>query len=75
VADARTPSARPALALDAVVADPAKLVDESCRPTSSQQLAGRQAGAPLTHRLLFLPGVSRRSRRLLGPIQSLLVDG
>jgi len=63
------------LPLHAVAADPAKLVDESWRPTASQQLARRQAGAPLTHRLLLLPGVSRRSRRLLGPIQSLLVDG
>ncbi|MGZ5372621.1 MAG: phospholipase D-like domain-containing protein [Aeromicrobium sp.] len=37
------------LPLHAVVADPAKLVDEAWRPTASQQLARRQAGAPLTH--------------------------
>jgi len=63
------------LPLHAVLADPAKLVDESWWPTASQQLARRQAGAPPTHRLVLLPGVSHRSRRLLGPIQSLLVDG
>jgi len=27
------------------------------------------------HRLLALPGVSRRSRRLLGPLQGLIDDG
>jgi hypothetical protein len=63
------------LPLHAVVTDPAKLVDESWRPTASQLLDRRQAGAPLTHRLVLLPDVSHRSRRLLGPIQSLLVDG
>ena len=32
-------------------------------------------GAAPTHRLLALPGVSRRSRRLLGPLQGLIDDG
>jgi phosphatidylserine/phosphatidylglycerophosphate/cardiolipin synthase-like enzyme len=58
-----------------VVGDPARLVDDVWRPTACEQLARRRAGAPPTHRLLLLPGVSRRARRLLGPIQSLLVDG
>ncbi len=61
--------------LDEVAGDPARLVDDVWRPTASEQLARRRAGAPPTHRLLLLPGVSRRTRRLLGPIQSLLVDG
>jgi phosphatidylserine/phosphatidylglycerophosphate/cardiolipin synthase-like enzyme len=61
--------------LDAVSGDPARLVDDVWRPIASEQLERRRAGAPATHRLLQLPGVSRRSRRLLGPIQSLLVDG
>ena len=61
--------------LDDAAGDPAKLVDDVWRPTASEQLARRRAGAPPTHRLLLLPGVSRRARRLLGPIQSLLVDG
>jgi phosphatidylserine/phosphatidylglycerophosphate/cardiolipin synthase-like enzyme len=61
--------------LDAVAGEPATLVDEAWRPIATEQLARRRAGAPATHRLLLLPGVSRRARRLLGPIQSLLVDG
>jgi len=61
--------------LEAAAGDPATLVDDVWRPTASEQLARRRAGAPATHRLLLLPGVSHRARRLLGPIQSLLVDG
>jgi phosphatidylserine/phosphatidylglycerophosphate/cardiolipin synthase-like enzyme len=63
------------LPLGRVTGDPTRLVDEVWWPTASDQLERRRAGSPLTHRLLLLPGVSRRSRRLLGPIQSLLVDG
>ena len=63
------------LPVHAVADDPATLVDESWWPTGSEQLERRRAGEPLTHRLVLLPGVSRRARRLLGPIQSLLVDG
>ena len=63
------------LSLDAVAGDPATIVDDVWRPIASEQLARRRAGAPATHRLLLLPGVSHRARRLLGPIQSLLVDG
>jgi hypothetical protein len=29
----------------------------------------------LTHRLVRLPDVSRRTRRILGPINGLVVDG
>ena len=45
------------------------------RPIAQEQLERLEAGAPLTHRLVRLPHVSRRSKRLLGPVQSLLVDG
>src|SRR5207245_2854622 len=56
--------------------DPAHtVVDERWRPIASEQLARTAAGAPPTHRLLALPGVSRRSRRLLGPLVGLLDDG
>ena len=52
-----------------------ELVDELWRPLA-QQGSGRLAvGAPLTHRLARLPNASKRSRRLLGPLDSLLVDG
>ena len=55
--------------------DPATVVDEQWRPIASEQLERRRAGAPLTHHLVELPGVSRRSRRLLGPLDALVVDG
>ena len=55
--------------------DPARVIDEQWRPTASEQLERRRAGAPLTHHLVELPGVSRRSRRLLGPLDALVVDG
>jgi phosphatidylserine/phosphatidylglycerophosphate/cardiolipin synthase-like enzyme len=56
-------------------ADPVTLVDERWRPIAAEQLARREAGEPPTHRLLALPGVSRRSRRLLGPLEGLTDDG
>jgi phosphatidylserine/phosphatidylglycerophosphate/cardiolipin synthase-like enzyme len=55
--------------------DPATVIDTLWRPIAEEQLKRHRAGAPLTHRVVRLPGVSRRSRRLLGPIQGFLVDG
>ncbi len=52
-----------------------ELVDAQWRPIASEQLQRMQTGQPPTHRLLELPGVSRRSRRLLGPLAGLLDDG
>jgi phosphatidylserine/phosphatidylglycerophosphate/cardiolipin synthase-like enzyme len=54
---------------------PVDVVDELWKPIAEEQYARRQAGLPPTHRLCLLPGLSRRSRRLLGPLQGLLVDG
>jgi phosphatidylserine/phosphatidylglycerophosphate/cardiolipin synthase-like enzyme len=54
--------------------DPAALVDERWRPIAYEQLGRRNAGRPPTHRLLALPGVSKRSRRLLGPLEGLADD-
>jgi hypothetical protein len=62
----------PAAELDG---DPAAVVDGRWRPVADEQLARLRRGDPLTHRLLALPGVSRRSARLLGPLQGLMVDG
>jgi phosphatidylserine/phosphatidylglycerophosphate/cardiolipin synthase-like enzyme len=59
----------------AIEGDPATVIDEIWRPMASEQLQRRKAGAPLTHPLVGLAHVSRRSKRLLGPLQSLLVDG
>jgi phosphatidylserine/phosphatidylglycerophosphate/cardiolipin synthase-like enzyme len=55
--------------------DPAQVIDDLWNPISNEQLTRRQAGEPLTHRLVRLPHVSKRSERLLGPLQGLLVDG
>jgi phosphatidylserine/phosphatidylglycerophosphate/cardiolipin synthase-like enzyme len=54
---------------------PRDLVDEAWRPIADHQHERRRRGAPLTHRLIRLPNVSRRSRRLLGPLESFVVDG
>ncbi len=50
-------------------------VEERWRPTSQEQFDRRGRGEPLTHRLVRLPGTSHRSRGLLGPLESLVVDG
>jgi phosphatidylserine/phosphatidylglycerophosphate/cardiolipin synthase-like enzyme len=55
-------------------AEPAALVDGRWRPIAEEQLRRRNAGEPPSHHLLALPGVSRRSARLLGPLQGLIDD-
>jgi phosphatidylserine/phosphatidylglycerophosphate/cardiolipin synthase-like enzyme len=55
--------------------DPVTLVDDHWRPIAAEQLELRQAGLPPTHRLSALPGVSKRSSRLLGPLEGLTDDG
>jgi phosphatidylserine/phosphatidylglycerophosphate/cardiolipin synthase-like enzyme len=55
--------------------DPVELIDERWKPIADEQLQRRNRGEPLTHRLARLPGASRRLRRLLGPLQGLVVDG
>lgn len=66
------------LEIDEAVVDaatPVSLVDNHWLPIAAEQLERRRAGAPPTHRLLELPGVSRRSARLLGPLSGLMNDG
>jgi phosphatidylserine/phosphatidylglycerophosphate/cardiolipin synthase-like enzyme len=63
------------LAVDEVAGEPSRVVDELWRPIAVEQLRRRERGEPATHRLTELPGVSRRSMSLLGPVQGLLVDG
>ena len=53
---------------------PARVIDELWRPIGTEQLERLEADEPLTHRLVLLPGVSRRRRRILGPMQSRLYD-
>jgi phosphatidylserine/phosphatidylglycerophosphate/cardiolipin synthase-like enzyme len=55
--------------------DPIEAIDELWKPISSEQLERRAAGEPLTHRLVRLQHVSRRTTRILGPINGIVVDG
>ena len=55
--------------------DPTQAIDELWKPISKEQLERRTSGQPLTHRLVRLPNVSRRTRRILGPINGIVVDG
>jgi phosphatidylserine/phosphatidylglycerophosphate/cardiolipin synthase-like enzyme len=61
--------------VDEIAGDPCTVVDELWRPIASEQRERSDRGEPLTHRLVELPATSRRSKRLLGPLQTLLVDG
>jgi len=55
--------------------EPTTVIDELWRPIAAEQRRRKNAGEPMTHRLVELPAASRRSERLLGPLQALLVDG
>jgi len=63
------------LSVEQVAGDPARVVDELWRPIAQEQLRRHRAGLPRTHRLMELPAVSRRTKRLIGPMRGLLVDG
>jgi phosphatidylserine/phosphatidylglycerophosphate/cardiolipin synthase-like enzyme len=60
---------------DQIPADPIQAIDEIWKPISKEQLDRRAAGQPLTHRLVRLPHVSRRTSRILGPLNAIVVDG
>ena len=61
--------------IDDIAGDPSTVVDELWRPIATEQRERRSRGEPLTHRLVELQASSRRSERLLGPLQALIVDG
>jgi phosphatidylserine/phosphatidylglycerophosphate/cardiolipin synthase-like enzyme len=63
------------LPVDEIPDDPARAVDELWKPISKEQQDRRATGLPLTHRLVRLDHLSRRSGRLLGPLSGVLVDG
>lgn len=54
---------------------PQRVIDELWRPIADEQLDRLSRGDPLSHRLVKLPGVSRRSRRIAGSLQGRLYDG
>jgi phosphatidylserine/phosphatidylglycerophosphate/cardiolipin synthase-like enzyme len=61
--------------IDEVSGDPSEVVDRLWRPIADEQRARLERGDAATHRLRELPGVSRSSMALLGPLDSLVVDG
>lgn len=63
------------LPIEQIPSDPVQAIDTLWKPISKDQLERRNAGQQLTHRLVRLPNVSRRSGRALGPLTGILVDG
>ena len=61
--------------VDEVAGEPRRVVDELWRAIAEAGEERLRRNEPLEHRLVRLPGVSRHSRRLLGPLNGLLVDG
>ncbi len=55
--------------------DPIEVIDTLWKPISCEQLERRNNGHALTHRLVCLPHVSKRTSRLLGPVSGLVGDG
>src|SRR6266576_45404 len=60
--------------VDEVAGDPVAVIDRLWKPIAHEQAQRRKRGERATHRLSMLPGISRRSRLLLGPLQGLDVD-
>jgi phosphatidylserine/phosphatidylglycerophosphate/cardiolipin synthase-like enzyme len=54
--------------------DSTEVVETLWEPIAEEQHERLQNDAPLTHRLVKLPGVSRRHRRVLGPILGHIYD-
>ena len=63
------------LSPEALPSNPVEAIESFWKPISKEQLERRERGDALTHRLVRLPHVSRRTARALGPISGLLVDG
>jgi len=61
--------------VDELPVEPSLAFDSFWKPIAEEQLRRRQQGSRLTHHLVQLPHVSRRSSSLLGPLSGLLVDG
>ena len=61
--------------IDDVSGEPTRRHRQLWRPIAEEQRQRLDRGEPLTHRLRELPGISRRSMALRGPLDSLIVDG
>jgi phosphatidylserine/phosphatidylglycerophosphate/cardiolipin synthase-like enzyme len=62
------------LPIDEIQGEPAEVIDRYWEPKSEEQLDRLGRGLNLTHRLVKLPGVSVRHRRLLGSLQGRIYD-
>ena len=60
---------------DELQGEPVELIDSLWKPIAAEQQARREAGEAMTHRLARLPHVSKRLRRLLGPLDGMVFDG
>jgi phosphatidylserine/phosphatidylglycerophosphate/cardiolipin synthase-like enzyme len=63
------------LQVEQIPPNPNRAIDDLWKPISEEQFERRNNGRPLTHRLVRLPHVSKRSARALGPVTGVLVDG
>jgi len=63
------------LPVASVSGHPTTVIDELWKPQAQEQRQRLARGEPMTHRLTTLPHASRRSERLRGPLQNLLLDG
>jgi hypothetical protein len=55
--------------------DPVAAIDRRWRPIATEELRRSKNGGAATHRLIELPGISKRTARLRGPLTGLLDDG
>ena len=60
---------------DQLQGEPVELIDAHWKPIAAEQQARRETGEAMTHRLARLPHVSKRLRRLLGPLDGMVFDG
>jgi phosphatidylserine/phosphatidylglycerophosphate/cardiolipin synthase-like enzyme len=62
------------LPVDEIDGDPVEVIEERWKPIADEQLERLRNDQPLTHRLVKLPGVSVRHRRILGPLEGRIYD-
>ena len=55
--------------------DSTEVIDELWNPIADEQLERLRADEPITHRLVKLPGVSKRRGRVIGSVKGRFLDG
>ena len=61
--------------IEEIDGDSTTVVDELWNPIADEQLERLRADEPITHRLVKLPGVSKRHRRVIGSVKGRFLDG